>query len=176
MARYTLQICDRYYGRPEFPDRPEAIALDDHELIEAYRSVDVGVKVSADKRRALAYFGTWRVAIWRAEALAGRSLLAVVDAALTFERNDLPHEAEELLAFAEEQFPRFRATELPRNRAWWELSAWCQQVAKDYNLLPVYMRMMKEPRSGVPFHKAQGERGEAPAEPPPAQSGLPWDR
>jgi hypothetical protein len=179
LARYVLQGVEACV-RPTFPTRPAMIALDDHELLDAYQSYSAGVKLQADKRRALSYFGTWRVSVWSAESVAARRLLSLVDAASVFADHELLDEMDALLTFAEENYPGFQRNEVPaKGEPWYVLRDWCQQVAKDYALLPEYLRTMREPKGGVPFHRPQGHRGPdgdpGYTEEPDEQGSLPWE-
>ena len=174
IARHVMQIRGDY-GRPDFPDRPAALALEDYEVIDAYQIWESGAQPGADKRRALKLFGAWRQAVRQVEAHAGMSLLCLVDAAHTFEAQHLGDEADVLLTIAEEEYPGFKRSECP-DLPWDQLREWCLKKGRDYALLPVYMRSMPSPRAGTPFHKPQGQRGEAPQvdEPLEEQKSL-WD-
>ena len=57
---------------------------------------------------------------------------------------------------------------------WFVLRDWCQARAKNYGLLPRYMRVMEHPKGGVPFHKPQGQRGQDDAS-EHEQGALPWE-
>ena len=133
---------------------------------------------SADKRRALGYFGKWRVAVWSVEAHAAMRLCVLAQAAEAFEQNELHDEADVLWSFAEEQNRGFGRSTCPRGVPWYQLRDWCLVEARNHDLLPRYMRTMVPPKGGAPFHKPQGERGEV--DHPPAwddneQQGLPWE-
>lgn len=163
------------YGRPTFPERPAALALEDYDVIDAYQIWESGAQPGADKRRALKLFGAWRCAVRQVEAHAGMSLLCLVDAARTYEEHHLGDEADVLLTIAEEEYPGFKRGECP-DLPWDGLREWCLKKGRDYALLPAYMRSMKPPRSGTPFHKPQGQRAEPPVEDDtPEQDKMPWD-
>ncbi len=159
------------YKRPAFPERPAMLQLDDHELLDAYHAYQAGVKLTADKRRALSYFAAWRTAVWDIEVRAGMGLVSLADAALIFERQNLGDEADLLFSFAEEEHPGFRRAECLRGVAWWQLRDWCMVKGRNLSLLPGYMRTMRRPKGGVPFHKPQGQRDETSF----GQGDLPWD-
>lgn len=179
MAKTVLQTHEEDYAAKPFPARPAAIALDDHELIDAYQLQEKGGKITADRRRALTYFGHWRYAVWAAESDAGMRLLGVVDAALVFEGQDFQIEADILFSFAEDQYSSFRRADAPRDLPWDQLRDWCLGRGRDYGLLTKYMRAMKHPKGGVPFHKPQGKRGGRPSisehVPISDQEPMPWD-
>ncbi len=181
MAQFILQTHEEDYKTRPFPERPAAIALDDHELIDAYKRQEMGSKITADRKRALTYFGHWRYAVWAAESDAGMRLLAVVDAALEFDRQQMDGEADVLFCFAEDNYPGFKRGDAPKGLSWSGLRDWCLGKARNYSLLPRYMRKMEHPKGGVPFHKPQGERGDRPPvnEPIPMfgeeQEKMPWD-
>jgi hypothetical protein len=172
-ARFVLQSLDDYRP-PPFPDRPAVIALDDHELLDAYHQAEHGVKVGADKQRALSYFGKWRLAVWSAEAVAGGRLAILVESARTFEAQEHHEEADAVWAFAESSYPTFDSQRCPSGMGWIELRDWALIAVRDLQLLPRYMRIMRRPKGGVPFHKPQGERAE-PEDDRLEQEKMPWE-
>lgn len=174
MAKFVMQGHEEVYAAPPFPERPAAIQLDDHELIDAHRAHESGHKITADKRRALSYMGTWRVAVWAVESEAGKHLATLVDAALVFEGQDFEIEADTLFGFAEDQYAGFVRAEAPRGAVWSVLRDWCCARTRNFSLLPQYMRTMQAPKGGVPFHRPQGARGQDDVN-QPQQGGLPWE-
>ena len=175
IARFVLRTLDDY-KRPDMPARPAMLTMEDHEIIDAARAEMAGLKLSADKRRQLSYFGQWRDAVWAIEEVAGMKLLGPVDSAIVFDDAALHDEADVLFSFAEEQFPRFSRANVPRScRYWSTLRDWCRSAARDYQLLPGYLRTMRRPKGGVPFHRPQGTRGDTSAAPPLGQAQLPWE-
>lgn len=175
MAKVILQSLEDY-ARPTFPDRPAALVLEDHEILDAYHLWEHGMKLSADKSRALSYFGAWRLLVWQADARAGMKLCMLVHAARIFEAQEQLGEADLLLEYAEDQYPGFRGQDVPTGIDWRDLCEWCLEKGRDYYLLPGYMRVMKQPKGGVPFHKAQGKRGPvAVPDLPLEQEKMPWD-
>lgn len=158
LAAFVLQVHDPIYKRPVFPERPEILLLEDHDLIDAYRQWSHGLNLGTDKRRQLMYFGTWRAAVMAAEMKSGIHLTTVLDAAVIYDHASLPDEADVLFTFAEDQFS-IRRSEVPRDGSWLGLRDWSLVAARDLNVLPGYMRTMKMPRGGVPTHRPQGQRG-----------------
>lgn len=163
------------YVRPAFPDRPAPIVLEDHELIDAYRAWESGQSPGKDKSRQLDLLARWKEAVRKVEAEAGVALLALLSAAQTFEEQNLGDEADTLLTIAEDEFPGFLRKSYPARADWFDLRDWCLVLCRDLNLLPTYMRSMRQPfGSGVPFHKAQGKRGPEPV-PDIDDPVMPWD-
>ncbi len=175
MAKFILKTVDDY-ARPTFPDRPAALVLEDHEILDAYQMWEHGTNLSADKKRALAYFSAWRVLVWQAEARAGMKLFMLVNGARVFEAREMWEEGDLLLAYAESEYPGFVRQDCPEGLGWIELREWSLKKARDYALLPGFMRIMKQPKGGVPFHKPQGQRGAREVRDEPLeQEKMPWD-
>jgi hypothetical protein len=175
MAKFVMQNHEEDYAPPPYPERPEVLTLDDHELLDAHCLGESGSNLTADKRRALSYFGAWRAAVWASEDDRGMKLLTLVDSAQTFEAQNYEIEADILFGFAEEHYPGFRRSDAPSDLVWCDLREWCRAKMRNYSLLPGYMRTMVQPRGGVPFHRPQGERSEQDVEKPYGQAALPWE-
>jgi hypothetical protein len=156
-ARFVLQIHNSY-ARPVYPEMPSEITLEENELIDAYQDASRGTKLGRDKVRQLHYFGEWRRAIMKAEGRAGVNLGVLIDAARIFEAQGFAEEADALWDFAEAQNPGLMRSEVPEFRWWPWLVAWCSRHVRDLLLFPSYMRAMRHPKGGVPFHKPRGER------------------
>lgn len=158
----------------DIPGRPELLTLEDHELIERYRDLQSGVRVTADVRRQLEFLGTWRVRVWALESKNAFRITSLLDSAMVFRREAAMIEADheppdpELIDHAvalerhtREAFAIDIAT-APNTGSFFDMRDWAQQAAKRFDRCPIWLRTMQMPRNGVPFHKPHGERDQGP--------------
>ena len=136
------------------PGKPEALTLQDSELIEAHRDHASGRRVTADAKRQLEYLSTWRAAVWRAEMRNGMRLTSMIDAQRIFARDGGSDEDRQAAALlAQHVYERFgvRVEEAPSGLVWSALRVWCCERTRALGILPEHLRVMKAPKGGYPL-------------------------
>ncbi len=139
------------------PERPAVLTLEDDELIDAHGDMLHGGRISADVRRQLGYLGTWRLAVWTAEARNATMLTSVIDAA------HILVNAPDAACVRLEQHARDHFGVEPRGfqgGTWFDLHDWCKEQVRQYGILPIWLRTMRKPRAGVPQSKPAGQQQE----------------
>lgn len=139
------------FGWPEpWPERPEGLTFDDHQLWTAYRKADRGEKLGREEKEQLNLLGLWRSAVMGLEAHGAARLQTSIGVLTTLEALG---RYEDVARVRTHIFAEFRCTlpdPAPPTYLEWT-RRFCEHFSRNFVLCPIHLRRMTKPPEGAAY-------------------------